>query len=164
VNWQTLVGGVALVSLGGLTPDLDNEKNKIYTLLPVGQRTFAEIFERVFGKHRSISHSFLGMAILGGVSYWLIMRIPEANGFNKLYLWWSYILAMVAHVAADMYTREGVPLLWPLRVSFYGIPIRALRIKTGGWVENVLIEGFFALLILGMSYYYWDRVVELFTF
>lgn len=164
VNLQTLIAGVALVSLGSLTPDLDNEKNRIYTLLPAGQRTFAEIFERVFGKHRSISHSFLGMAIVGVVSYWLMLRIPEANGFNSLYLWWCYFLAVVAHVAADMYTREGVPLLWPLKVSFYGIPIRALRIKTGGWVENVLVEGFFALSILGISYYYWGRVVELFTF
>jgi len=73
-NLQTVVFGVVLISLGALMPDLDSEDNVIYSLVPVGRRVISEIFERVFGRHRSISHSLLGIFLFGLLSHWLIFR------------------------------------------------------------------------------------------
>lgn len=164
MNVQTFLVCFILISLGSLTPDLDNEKNKIYTLVPIGHKTFSEIFERVFGKHRSISHSFLGIGILGYITYQLFSRIPEENGLNAAYLWWSLMVGIVAHIGADMYTRDGVPLLWPLKINFYGIPIKGLRVRTGSWVEFVIVTSGAFLVLALVTYLFWDRVVRLFTF
>lgn len=161
LNTQTFIAAIMLISLGSLTPDLDNEKNRIYTLVPIGQRTLSEVFERVFGKHRSVSHSILGIVILGYISRWLIFQIPEANGFNFDYLWYSFMIALIAHIGADMYTKDGVPLLWPLKITFYGIPFKPLRIRTGSWVEFVVVEGSVLVLIAVMTYLYWSNLTSL---
>lgn len=164
INIQTFIACFILISLGSLTPDLDNEKNKIYTLVPIGQRTFSEVFERVFGKHRSVSHSFIGILILGWISHWLMYHIPLENGFNADYLWASFMIALIAHIGADMYTKDGVPLLWPLKITFYGIPFKPLRIRTGSWVEFVFVEGGVILSTAILTYILWDRVVSLVFF
>lgn len=164
INVQTFIACILLISLGSLTPDLDNDKNRIYTLIPLGQKTFSEVFEKVFGKHRSVSHSFFGMAILGWISHWLIFKIPVENGLAHEFLWGAYMISMISHVTADMYTRDGVPLLWPFKITFYGIPIKPLRIRTGSWVEMVVVEGMTVLILVGISYYYWDRVTSLVFF
>lgn len=161
MNTQTLVVGTMLVSLGGLAPDLDNEDNVIYTLAPVGRGIISEIFERVFGKHRSISHSILGIFIMGYLSEWLISRIPAENGLDHIALWYAFMIAFVAHIFADFLTKDGVPLLWPWKFRFGFPPFKFLRMKTGGWVEDYVVNGLLILTLLGVTILYYDRVLDL---
>ena len=163
-NLQTVVFGVVLISLGALMPDLDSEDNVIYSLVPVGRRVISEIFERVFGRHRSISHSLLGIFLFGLLSHWLIFRIPGANGLNLSALWYAYFISLVMHVVADMLTKDGVPLLWPLRVRFGFPPFKFLRIKTGGWFEMYVVNGFLIVWIFVLSFLYFDRLFSIFQF
>jgi membrane-bound metal-dependent hydrolase YbcI (DUF457 family) len=57
----------------------------------------------------------------------------------------------ILHIAADMMTESGVPLLCPLtRLRFYALP-PGIRVLTGGTKELVfrlMIMGAFALLLI----------------
>ncbi len=161
-NIQTIVASIILISIGSLTPDLDDPHNKLYTLIPIGDEVFAEVLEKFFGKHRSISHSILGVALFGYASHWLIWMIPEANGFNHQSLWLSFILALIFHLAADAFTKEGIPLFWPLRWKFSFIPIKELRLKTGGAFEVYVVRTLMLVLIAAVTYYKWPHFLEIF--
>jgi inner membrane protein len=164
VNTQSLVVGTMLVSLGGLAPDLDNEDNVIYTLVPAGRGIISEVFERVFGKHRSISHSLLGIAIIGYLSGWLFEKIPLENGLDTTALWYAFMIAFVTHIFADFLTKDGVPLLWPIKFRFGFPPVKFLRIKTGGWVEDYIVNGLLVLSLILLTVTYYDRVLHMLHF
>lgn len=161
VNMQTLVVGVMFVSLGSLAPDLDNEDNVIYSLVPAGRKVISEVFERVFGKHRSISHSILGICILGWGSGWLIDHIPDANGFDRVALWYAFMISFVIHLFADFLTKDGIPLLWPWKYRFGFPPFKFMRIKTGGWIEDYVVNSLLILANLIITVLYFDRLLIL---
>jgi inner membrane protein len=158
LNTQTLIAALLCISLGSLTPDLDSQENKLYTLVPAGQRIVAEVGERLFGKHRSISHSLLGTVIIGFISHWLIYKIPGANNFNLDVLWYSYFISFLSHLAADAVTIEGIPLLWPIPFKFGIPPVKFLRMKTGGWFEIFIVRTLLAIFILYLTYRYWNEL------
>jgi inner membrane protein len=158
LNTQTLIAAALCITLGSLTPDLDSQENKLYTLVPFAQRLFAEVGERAFGKHRSISHSVIGVAIAWYVSHWLIFMIPEANGFNLQALWYAYIFSLISHLVADAVTKDGIPLLWPIKFRFGFPPFAFLRMKTGGWFEIFIVRSVLVLWVIYLSVIEWDAV------
>jgi inner membrane protein len=159
LNMQTLIASLVCISLGSLTPDLDSQENKLYTLVPAGQRLVAEVGERLFGKHRSISHSLIGVAIVGCVSRWLIYKIPSANNFNLDVLWYSYFFSFLSHLVADALTKDGIPLLWPIPLKFGIPPLKFLRMKTGGWVEIFVVRLLLILWLLYITFIYWNELL-----
>lgn len=64
---------------------------------------------------------------------------------------WAVGIGAAAHLAGDMLTREGVPLLWP--VSRHRFRVASLR--TGGTIEHMLVGPGLALvaLVLGWQLY-----------
>lgn len=161
INGQTLIAGIMCISLGSLAPDLDNEDNVIYSLVPAGRKIISEIFERVFGKHRSISHSILGVVIMSKLTHWLIWMIPDANGFDKVALWYAFMISFVIHILADFITKDGVPLLWPWKLRFGFPPFKFLRMKTGGWVEMYIVNSLLILIIIALSVLYYNQLLIL---
>jgi inner membrane protein len=164
LNTQTIIAGLLCISLGSLTPDLDSQENKLYTLVPVGQGLLAEIGERLFGRHRSISHSVLGVIIMGYVSHWLIFMIPPENGLALGFLWWAYMISLVSHLFADAVTRDGIPLLWPITWRFGFPPIKFLRMKTGGWVEIFVVRSLLIGFIILLTITYWPELKAIFGY
>ncbi len=162
LNAQTIIAGVILSSIGSLTPDLDDSKNKLYTLLPIGQKTLSGIGGKLFGEHRTISHSLVGILIFGWLSKFLIYKIPEANGFENSLLWYSFFISFLAHLGADALTKDGIPLFWPINLRIGFPPFRALRIKTGGFVEIFIIDALCFIILIGITSYWWERVIKLF--
>lgn len=162
LNTQTLIASILLITLGSLTPDLDSQENKLYTLIPFGQKIVAEIGERAFGKHRSISHSLIGIGIFGFLSHFLIYKIPSANGFNLNALWYSYFVSLLAHLVADAVTKEGIPLLWPIPWKFGFPPFKFLRMKTGGFIETFFVRLLLVSFIILLTYWKWDIVLHIF--
>lgn len=158
LNTQTLIASVVLISIGSLTPDLDNEDNKLYTLLPIGHGFFSNVGEKLFGRHRSISHSFVGIVLFGYISYFLIYKIPPANGFRLDLLWYSFFISLISHIGADALTREGIPLLWPIKWKIGFPPFKFLRMKTGGFVEKYFVRTFVLIYLVVVTYLFWPEV------
>jgi inner membrane protein len=161
LNNQTLLASLLLITLGSLAPDLDNENNKLYGLAPVGKRIFSEIGERFFGKHRSISHSLLGTVLFFYTSHWLVYKIPIENGFDLPLLWYSFAISLLAHLAADALTNEGIPLLWPLKLKFGFPPFKFLRIKTGGFVEKYFVSTITCLFLFFITVIKFEALLKL---
>ncbi len=158
LNPQTLIAAALCITLGSLTPDLDSQENKLYELVPFGSRLFAEVGERAFGKHRSISHSLIGVGIGYFVSRWLIFMIPEANGFDLTALWYAYMLALVSHLASDFITKDGIPLLWPIKFRFGFPPFKFMRMRTGGPIEIYVVRSLLVLWVVYLTVVNWGVV------
>ena len=54
-------------------------------------------------------------------------------------VFWAIMIGYFSHLVADSLTKDGLPLLFPLKLKFGIPPLSALRITTGSWVENFLI-------------------------
>ncbi|MDQ3239729.1 MAG: metal-dependent hydrolase [bacterium] len=162
LNTQTIIACVLCITVGSLASDLDSQENKLYTLIPIGQKIFAEVGERAFGRHRSISHSALGVVIFGYLTHWLIYMIPKENGIPHELLWGSFMISFVSHLVADALTRDGIPLLWPIKWRFGFPPLKFLRMKTGGWFELYVVRSLLLLFLIYITYVEWDSVSSIF--
>lgn len=147
---------VALVAniIGSLLPDADQASNRLWDLLP-GGNFLGRIFRHLFLGHRTISHSLLGLYLVYLSSHWLIPRLFN-NGFvNPAIIINSLMIGFISHLILDGLTEDGVPLLFPLSWKFGLPPIRSWRIKTGRWVENLLIfPGFIIFIVIILIQYH----------
>jgi inner membrane protein len=126
---------LALVLLGSLLPDLDHPEGRLANERILGipvLKPLSWLIGAVFG-HRGATHSLLALA--GLVALGDLPFLPWAWAHLGLLLGWGY----ASHLLADMLTKSGVPLLWPLdwRIGFP--PLRALRFTTGTWPEGLVV-------------------------
>jgi membrane-bound metal-dependent hydrolase YbcI (DUF457 family) len=61
-------------------------------------------------------------------------------------------LGMVAHVAGDMITHDGCPLLYPVSRYDFGLLPQPMRITTNKLAEHFVIS---PLLLAGLAYFVW---------
>lgn len=122
-DWWHVVPATLLTCL---LPDIDHPKSTL------GQRLkwISQPIARAFG-HRGFTHSLL--AVLAGVALFQL-KVPKewvipADVFQGL------VLGYLSHIAADMLTPAGVPLLWPCRWRFR-LPL--LNSKKGNQLERAL--------------------------
>lgn len=89
------------ISIGSLLPDIDHPKSKISRLLfPISW-----VFKPV--KHRSITHSLLGLYLL----------------IELMWKWWhlspqlfdGVMIGYVSHLIGDMLGYTGIPLAYPIK-------------------------------------------------
>ena len=139
-----LVGNI----IGSLLPDLDQAGNRLWDITPLGNAT-GRFFRRVFISHRSISHSLLGLFI-----FYKLLQIILPIIFNPIYIDYHLVLiaimiGYISHLLADLFTKEGLPLLFPYKHKFGIPPVKTLRITTSSIVEN------FIILPLSVGYLFW---------
>ena len=81
----------------------------------------------------------LAIAGAAGVTFagWELALIPVACG-----------LGCVTHIAGDMLTVEGCPLVWPLTARHFGVPA-PLSFTTGTWRERLVVAPVL-LAVLGL--------------
>lgn len=119
----------AILLVGGcssLLPDIDHTESIIgRLLLPISKA----INER-FG-HRTITHSLIGVLIVAAIS----AAIFTANQQVAVAFFVGYLSAIVG----DMMTKSGVKLFWPDQSNWAILENPALRFKTGGIGEFVLL-------------------------
>ena len=125
-------------TIGALIPDMDQATNRLWDLLPAGN-LFGKIFRNLMLRHRTISHSVLGIWILYKVLEFIVPRILNPNYVNLEIVIASILIGFISHIAADMLTKEGVPLLFPLPFKIGFPPFESLRIKTGKFMENFVV-------------------------
>ena len=124
--------------IGALVPDLDQATNKLWDLLPVGN-LLGRILRYLMLKHRTISHS-----LLGGFIFYKILGFVLPKIFNPAYVdsglaITAIMIGFVSHLAADIVTKEGIPLFFPIPVKIGIPPFEALRLTTGKFVEKFIV-------------------------
>lgn len=152
--------GAVLVGshLAALFPDLDQPAAEIWDSIPMGH-IVGEITDP-FIKHRNISHSLLGLTIVGFLLSILFSRFPSYWGIDKNIVLVACMIAYSSHLAADMLTSEGIPLFYPYgkMIGFPPKPFEGLRIITGKWLENLVLFPLINIILLVMVWVDWSKI------
>lgn len=129
------VAFIGVTSVCALLPDFDHPNAMLPRMFFWPGRATAAIIGHVFG-HRTLTHSFLGMAILaGGLAF--IPGLPSN-------IFWAILLGCLTHVVGDMLTVSGVPVWWPHRVIWRLSPKR-FAMRTGGHMEQLVMTPLLAI-------------------
>lgn len=142
---STVIAALIANQVGGIIPDIDQPTAPFWRNLPIGG-LFGKVVGRMLGGHRFITHSILGVVLVGLASKALFIFLhPLMSSVQISYVWWALMIGMVSHLVMDTFTKEGVPWLLPIPIKFGFPPLRRFRITTGKWTENLVT---FPLLIL----------------
>lgn len=131
--------------VGGLAPDVDQPTADLYHRVRGGS-ILAKIIHPLLGGHRFISHSIIGIFLFGFVLQILLDMVGKVLLVDMETVWWAFMIGFISHLIMDLFTRDGVPFLFPIPIRFGIPPLRFLRIKTGGLVEKSFV--FPGLLLL----------------
>lgn len=138
-NYDTvLIVGAGVV--GALIPDICHGGSKIGRTLPL----LSKLISAIFG-HRSFTHSLLFLFLIG-----ILLNSFVANESIVA----GILVGMASHYVLDMATKNGIKLLYPIKVTVR-FPITT---RTGGAVEDVV----FAALSLLTLYFGYGAFVEYF--
>jgi inner membrane protein len=148
-----VVAGFALgaAGLGALLPDVDSDESAIRRhwglarSRSAGGRLLSAGLEAAGVGHRGPTHSLLAAGLAAAAGLLLYAFVPGYGAVGP-----AFALGYLSHLAADMMTRDGVPLLWPREGKFHLLPAR-LRFRTGSGAEyavSLLATGLLGLLLL----------------
>ena len=138
LNLPTLLGAIIANNIGGLIPDMDSGANYLWGLLPQG-KFLGSFLRKIFYKHRTVTHSFLGLFVIYNLLQAFIPKLFNSNFINPDIIVISVMIGVISHLAADSLTEEGIPLLFPLKINFGFPPFKPMRIKTGYWFEKFIL-------------------------
>jgi membrane-bound metal-dependent hydrolase YbcI (DUF457 family)/biotin carboxyl carrier protein len=130
-----LTPAVALFAcLGALLPDIDTPTSIIGKVcLPLSR-----FLERRFG-HRTLTHSFLGMALA------VFPLLPLALLDRQWPL--AFALGYLSHLLVDCANKSGAPLFWPSQLRAVLPRSEEFRIAVGSGQETVLL----VILLAGLA-------------
>ncbi len=134
----TVLTAVGANMIGGLLPDIDNGTSDIWDKMR-GGNILAKFIQPLVGKHRMISHSILGMAIIGYILNYLLSWMGTFLLVDMEIIWWSVMIGFISHLVTDSMTKQGVPWLFPIPFRFGIPPFEFMRMKTGGFIENFIV-------------------------
>lgn len=156
VSLGTVLSVIGACFIGGLFPDLDQVTGNLWQKFPAGS-ILGRLFAPFFGGHRHISHSILGLFIFGKLAEYILNRASLTILVDMNFVWAGFMIGYISHLVMDLFTKEGVALLFPIYFKFGIPPISALRITTGKLMEKILV--FPALLVAdGYIFYYHYRL------
>lgn len=161
MSLATMIAAFIANQIGGIAPDIDQPTAPFWRNLPIG-RFFGRFFGRVLGGHRFLTHSLLGLAIMGFLVHWLLVFLqPIMPSVNSEFVWWAFMIGMVSHLVMDSFTKEGVPWLLPIPIKFGFPPLRRLRITTGKAIENFAILPLLAIVFVILCTAYYGDLLDL---
>ncbi|MFJ7934612.1 metal-dependent hydrolase [Sporosarcina sp. NPDC096371] len=124
--------------IGALLPDICHSGSTVGRKLPL----LSKFINGVFG-HRTFTHSLLFLVLIAMLLNAFIPNEAVKAGF---------LVGMVSHYVLDMATKNGIKLLFPLRMTVR-FPVTT---KTGGTVEKVV----FSILTLMSFYFGYEALVD----
>lgn len=137
--------GLIMVGLviGSLLPDLDHPQSTISQHIPIVGCLISSLT-----RHRGILHSLLGVVVFYFLCGVLMIPAVAATGNPRIAasLPAGLLMGYVFHIGADMLTKGGVRLLYPLKWNL-GVGI----FKTGGLLEfgfRVVLMGWIVLQVI----------------
>jgi len=117
---------IGLGLIGSFIPDMDHRQSYISRRVPILPWLISSIFE-----HRGFTHSFLLMAM---IFYGLMVsHVPAILSI-------AFITGILSHSVGDMFTVQGVKLLWPIPLRISLLPMR-----TGSKFETPVAFGLSAI-------------------
>lgn len=118
-------------ALAALLPDIDHPQGTLRQRLGiVGHVGLGWL------SHRGITHTLLALALVAAAT-WAIAPGPLAMAVAAGY---------GSHLVADMLTRQGLPVLWPLSSRSLHLVPAPLRMRAGSFSESLV----FALLVVAL--------------
>jgi inner membrane protein len=139
VTLSTVILAVLANLIGGIVPDIDQPTAPFWRNLPVGG-FFGRFLTKMLGGHRFLTHSLLGLVVLGYLFYLLLIFLsPLMPHVTIDIVWWAFMIGIASHLVIDTFNKEGVPWLLPIPIKIGLPPVRAWRITTDSWIENWLI-------------------------
>jgi len=161
MSLATIIAALIANQLGAIAPDIDQPTAPFWRNISFG-RIFGRFFGRIMGGHRFITHSLLGLALMGFLVHWLLMFIyPLFPKIDIGIVWWAFIIGMVSHLIMDSFTKEGVPWLLPIPIKFGFPPLRRLRITTGKGIEKFIIFPLLIVVVVGLCTTYYPDLIDL---
>jgi len=151
ISLATALVSVGACFIGGLTPDIDTATSDFWDKIPAGS-ILGKLLHPFLGGHRMISHSILGIIIIGFITNYLFNLAGQVLLVNMELVWMAFMIGVISHIIMDSFTEEGVPLLFPIPFKFGIPPIKQLRIHTGGLMEKMIV--FPGLLLLNGYLFY----------
>jgi inner membrane protein len=146
VTLSTAVLALLANQVGGIIPDIDQPTAPFWRNLPIGG-VFGKIISKMLGGHRFLTHSILGLALVGVAAYFLFGFLqPIMPSVATNIVWWALMIGMLSHLVMDTFTKEGVPWLLPIPVKFGFPPIKRLRVTTGTWTESLIVVPLLVLI------------------
>lgn len=124
--------------IGGIAPDADQPTGELWDKLPAGS-ILSKVAKPFIGAHRHISHSILGMILVGFLSHFLLQLAKAVLLVDMHIVWWAFMIGYFSHLVADSLTTDGVPWLLPIPWKIGFPPVTFLRIKTGGIIEKSIV-------------------------
>ncbi|MCL5409758.1 MAG: metal-dependent hydrolase [Patescibacteria group bacterium] len=137
-SFSTAIFSIGACTIGGLAPDLDQPTSSLWHKIPAGS-LIGKIAHPFLGHHRTLSHSILGIIFFGLLSRYLLNLLGQTILVDMSLAWWAFMIGFVSHLIMDTFTTEGVPWFFPIPFHLGIPPLAALRIKTGGWIEKLLV-------------------------
>lgn len=156
----TLLTAIGFNFIGGLFPDLDQPTAKLWERLR-GGTLISRLITPVMGGHRLISHSIVGVVLTGFILEFLLSMLGRVLLVDMTIVWWAFMIGMISHLVIDMFTKEGVPWLFPVPWGFGIPPLKMLRIKTGGVLEKSFI---FPGLMIVNAYLFYTHYLKVLDF
>lgn len=129
--------------IGSLTPDIDMRSS-------CASKTFPNIY-KLFGcrfRHRSFTHSIVFLYLLCYFSN-IILKYTD-NNIVFISSFSGLIIGCFSHIILDLFTKEGVELLYPIDINFSLMPIKT-NSKTEKLICKVLY--FIVIFLLGYRFY-----------
>lgn len=160
ITLATAIVAISANFVGGLAPDIDQSTATLWGRLR-GGRIWGRLFAPLFGGHRFISHSIVGIFLFGiGVKF-LLQMMSGVLIVDMDIIWWAFMIGFVSHLVMDTISRDGVPWLFPIPIRFGFPPLRFLRMKTGGFLEKTAVFPGLILLNIWIYYSYYYRFLEI---
>lgn len=154
---------IVLASIVGAEfPDIDQGSSRLSKKLG-GAGFLLQLLKPFTMGHRNLTHSILGIVLIGLLMSWLKNYVPDY--LRPDLLWLTFMVAYISHVAADFITTMGVPLLWPYQEMF-GFPpdsLKRLRVNTGGFEEYLIVVPIVGFLLVSFLLANRDELINLFT-
>ncbi|KKR50544.1 hypothetical protein A3A55_00200 [Candidatus Roizmanbacteria bacterium RIFCSPLOWO2_01_FULL_40_14] len=151
ISFATLAAAVGANMIGGLLPDIDDATSDIWDKVRGGS-LLGKLIKPLVGQHRMLSHSIVGMVIIGFLSEWFLNWLGSIVLVNMNIIWWALMIGYFSHLVTDSLTKQGVPWLFPIPIRFGFPPFEFMRIKTGGIIEKSLV--FPGLILLNAYWIY----------
>jgi inner membrane protein len=138
VTLATVLVALLANQIGGIVPDIDQPTAPFWRNLPI-TRFFGRFFDNLMGGHRFLTHSLIGVALFGGLT-WLLLNFlhPIMPKVDIHLVIWAFTIGMLSHLVMDSFTKEGVPWLLPIPIKFGFPPLRSARITTGKNAEKAI--------------------------
>lgn len=162
LSLATIIAALLANQLGGIAPDIDQPTAPLWRNLPIGG-IFGRMVGRLLGGHRFLTHSLLGMWLVGFLFHTLLMFLqPIIPNVSIEYVWWAFMIGMASHLIMDSFTKEGVPWLLPVPIKFGLPPVRRMRITTGKFAEKYVIFPLLAMCLIAICFLYYPELVAIF--